>query len=656
MAATYRSTAVEPGRGARCSPVAILDQSQTAFADQLRLAAPAYELRLTDEEREARVLVCVCDSYLDPVLSVMNRQALAHGFHWVPVWANWIQPWVGPIFGPETLCHACLAKRVAENRQIDNYIRQDQPAHQPFQQALASHPALDQAAPAFVLQQVAQALIDPEAWLWQHILVFDFIHGRASRHRALHRPQCPVCGPHAPAQQVEVVLGDGQYAYCWGGERRSCPPSVTWQRYHHHISPITGVVSSLVSKATPDQDHLHAYAAGHAFPVKQGDLATLKGNLRHRSGGKGALDMEARVGALCEAVERYSGLASGEEEVVHAAFADLDDRAIHPNALALYSEEQYRDRLRWNRECVVDFQRIPHPLDEHLAIDWCRVWSLTAQEVRLVPACYCYYGHGDLRHFFCACDSNGCAAGNTLEEAIVRGFMELVERDSVAIWWYNRTRQPAVDIHSFHDPYLELTMRELERSGRSLWAIDLTTDLDIPAIAAISHRRNHSTQDIIIGFSADLDPKTALLRAVSEVGQFIPALSQVDHQGNTRYHYEDQCAIDWWKSGTLAEHPYLLPASSPGRSAADFPDASSSSQRAEVAFCLERTRACGLEFLALNQTRPDIALPVAKVMVPGMRHFWNRLAPGRLYQVPVALGRLPTANGPDQLNPIPMFF
>jgi ribosomal protein S12 methylthiotransferase accessory factor len=44
---------------------------------------------------------------------------------------------------------------------------------------------------------------------------------------------------------------------------------------------------------------------------------------------------------------------------------------------------------------------------------------------------------------FCRADSNGNAAGNTLEEAtILQGFVELIERDSVALWWYNRLRRP----------------------------------------------------------------------------------------------------------------------------------------------------------------------------------------------------------------------
>ena len=35
----------------------------------------------------------------------------------------------------------------------------------------------------------------------------------------------------------------------------------------------------------------------------------------------------------------------------------------------------------------------------------------------------------------------------------------------------------------------------------------------------------------------------------------------------------------------------------------------------------------GLDFLVLNQTRPDIEVPVVRVIVPGMRHFYRALRP-----------------------------
>jgi ribosomal protein S12 methylthiotransferase accessory factor len=43
------------------------------------------------------------------------------------------------------------------------------------------------------------------------------------------------------------------------------------------------------------------------------------------------------------------------------------------------------------------------------------------------------------------------------------------------------------------------------------------------------------------------------------------------------------------------------------------------------------------------------------VMAPGLRHFWVRLAPGRLYDVPVRLGWLQTSLSEELLNPTPMF-
>jgi ribosomal protein S12 methylthiotransferase accessory factor len=50
-------------------------------------------------------------------------------------------------------------------------------------------------------------------------------------------------------------------------------------------------------------------------------------------------------------------------------------------------------------------------------------------------------------------------------------------------------------------------------------------------------------------------------------------------------------------------------------------------------------------------TLPDIGFPVARVIVPGMRHFWARLAPGRLYDVPVKMGWLPRPLREAELNP-----
>jgi hypothetical protein len=54
----------------------------------------------------------------------------------------------------------------------------------------------------------------------------------------------------------------------------------------------------------------------------------------------------------------------------------------------------------------------------------------------------------------------------------------------------------------------------------------------------------------------------------------------------------------------------------------------------------------------LDHTRPDIGVPVARVIVPGLRHFYRRFAPGRLYDIPVKLGLLDRPRSEAELNPI----
>jgi ribosomal protein S12 methylthiotransferase accessory factor len=75
----------------------------------------------------------------------------------------------------------------------------------------------------------------------------------------------------------------------------------------------------------------------------------------------------------------------------------------------------------------------------------------------------------------------------------------------------------------------------------------------------------------------------------------------------------------------------------------------------DVRACQALVERAGMEMLVLDQTRPEVGLPVAKVIVPGLRHFWTRFAPGRLYAVPVRLGWLSVPLTEEELNPVPMF-
>ena len=70
--------------------------------------------------------------------------------------------------------------------------------------------------------------------------------------------------------------------------------------------------------------------------------------------------------------------------------------------------------------------------------------------------------------------------------------------------------------------------------------------------------------------------------------------------------------------------------------------------------CRALVEAKGMEFLVLDQTRPDIGMPVVRVIVPGLRHFWERFAPGRLFDVPVEMGWRDGSVAEADLNPVPV--
>jgi ribosomal protein S12 methylthiotransferase accessory factor len=111
----------------------------------------------------------------------------------------------------------------------------------------------------------------------------------------------------------------------------------------------------------------------------------------------------------------------------------------------------------------------------------------------------------------------------------------------------------------------------------------------------------------------------------------------------------------WLRTATTANQSYLLPADGPARTAASYPRAWADDLTEDVRACQALVERAGMEMLVLDQTRPEVGLPVAKVIVPGLRHFWARFAPGRLYDVPVRLGWLPEPLAEDELNPVAMF-
>lgn len=162
--------------------------------------------------------------------------------------------------------------------------------------------------------------------------------------------------------------------------------------------------------------------------------------------------------------------------------------------------------------------------------------------------------------------------------------------------------------------------------------LDITSDLGVPTYVAMLHWMQNGHENIEFGSGAHFDSRIALLRTLTELNQFLSIGLMGGGTG-------EKPSLDGVTPLRLKDYPFLTPSGKPAAppdSGAKFGPLENTLQQVEA--CVEIAKRAGLDFLVLDQTRPDVEVPVVRVIVPGLRHFYRRYAPGRLYDVPVKLG------------------
>ena len=578
----------------------------------------------------ADLTITLANDYLDRRLADLNTRRVSDGAPWLLVQPSGAFPLVGPVFNPgKGPCWTCLFDRMIRNREIRGFLDRTD-ARAVASSPLAQHP-LGLGAIPFAALEIAKAIASGfRTDLNNHIISHDLLGSTTVRHYVAHRPQCATCGSKKlkdPRRQpTPIHLGPGLKLTMTSGGFRSVSPRATVARFRKHVSPLTGVLKKL-ERIEADLPLNTNFFASHNFSGPATDVEMLREGLTGGSFGKGSTAEQAEASALMEAIERYSGIYQGDEIRTNKRFTDFEPgEAMNPEDVLLFSDAQY-DAPEAEPD---DGHPVPERFDPSAKIDWSPVWSLRDQRFRYLPTSMLYFFYGGGPRVYAA-DSNGCAAGNTVQEAIVQGFLELVERDAYAIWWYNRLQREELDLDQFDDSYVQDLRNQLSERGRKLWVLDITSDLGIPTYVAILHWMQNGHENIEFGSGAHFDSRIALLRTLTELNQF---LSIGLMNGGTG----EKPSLDNVTPRELKNYPFLTPN---GRPAAPLIKGSKfgllDDTRKQADACVEIARQAGLDFLVLDQTRPDVETSVVRVIVPGLRHFYRRFGPGRLYDVPVRL-------------------
>ncbi len=590
----------------------------------------------------ADLTVTLVNDYLERRLAELNRQHVSDKTDWLLVQPSGVFPLVGPAFKPgDGPCWNCLFDRMIRNREIKGFL--DRGAARPVAVSPLARNIFGQSAIQFAAVETAKAIASGfRTDLRDHIVSFDLLGSTVARHYVAARPQCPTCGqkklqnPRRAPQPI--VLGDGAKLIMTSGGYRTVSSRATVARFGKHVSPLTGVVTRL-ERIDADLPMNTNFFAQHNFSAPAQNIDQLRSGLSGGSFGKGSTAEQGEASALMEAIERYSGIFQGDEIRTARRFSDFaPGEAILPNDVQLFSEAQIRTR---HEPVLHDSTPVPDPIDPSAKIDWSPVWSLRDNRFKYLPTSFLYFFYSGPAAFHT--DSNGCAAGNTREEAIVQGFLELVERDAYAIWWYNRLRRAELDLTAFDDSYVRDVQTQFADAGRKLWVLDVTSDLGIPTYVAIMHWMKDGQENIEFGSGAHFDRRIALLRALTELSQFLSIGLMGGGSG-------EKPSLDGVTPLRLGNYPFLMPAKNPivppaaGIKLAD-------NTRDQVLACVDIASRAGLDFLVLDQTRPDVEVPVVRVIAPGLRHFYRRFGPGRLYDIPVKLGLLDRPLPESELTP-----
>ncbi len=326
-AAYWDAAAIAPAAGARAleRPVA-LHVAGAVPAEPLAAALGSAALRIEDE---GELAVVVAADYLHPDLAGLNRRLHAEGREWVLAKLTGTELWLGPHIRPgESACWACLEQRLAGNRQLARYLASKNGSATVVPGAGAALPSTLQVGAGLLATEVAEILATGRSTRLDGALVTIDLRSLASeRHHVVRQPHCPVCGDPglAARRDPRVELTPRPKHFTSDGGHRIERPEQTYERLAKHVSPITGAVSSLKRQTMEDNGVAYSYSSGHNFALMQDSLYFLRRNLRGRSGGKGRTEVQAKVGAICEAIERFSGVWRGDEPRLRAPWADVSD-------------------------------------------------------------------------------------------------------------------------------------------------------------------------------------------------------------------------------------------------------------------------------------------------------------------------------------------
>ena len=553
---------------------------------------------------------------------------------------------VGPTVVPgQSACYMCYRMRVIaceenfeEAMTYEEFLNAKKTAQLHLRPGLPSVHAYISSLATVELLRIILVLSPPA--LVNKSVEFDALSMSSIEHPVLARPDCEACKKKrvvSPTTEKHALRKSGALL----------------------ISPLTGIAKTLqrVPKdvSEPAIPYVYrTYLGNHQF------IDDAEESSRSCSG-KGFTREDAIVSALGETVERYSASFVQEDAIRFSKRTELTGRSLDPRHLVLFAEDQY--------------ESLPYaPYQDNTVLGWVKSNSEVYGDTCWIPAIAVFlnYHIQSPGEYLFPITSNGLAAGATLQEAILRAALEVIERDAVMCMWLNKMACRKIDCFSHPDDAVRQLCKQYADRNVVFELFEIPTDHPCHVFFAVGFDESpeQTGPAAVVGMGADLDPVVASRRAILEVAQVRPALRRRMWQDDVRTRRRE--LLDSPSSvETLDDHD-LLYTNDELLVAFDF-----LRQRplSEMEWNVSRLQGAGeqLDRLTRHFREKDIDLiwhdltsedmrefgvHTVRVVISGFQpiHFGfkeRRLGGDRLFDLPSALGQAASRTTRDQLNPLP---
>jgi len=310
--------------------------------------------------------------------------------------------------------------------------------------------------------------------------------------------------------------------------------------------------------------------------------------------GKGATPQQAEASAVMELAERFSffSFLKNPNNFLVDTYQNLQAGAI-PFEMIARSVHNDSEDLDVSRKI---FETIP--------LQWTRAFNLTRDREVLIP----------FNWFYTINEFNGPSAGNCIEEALLQGICEIVERHVSSIVSRSRLKVPAILPDSATDQMVVEMMAKYRRAGIKLYLSDFSLDMGIPSVGVLAYDPANfpGKSEIVWTAGTTPDPEKALSRALTEV-------AQLSGDFNTGSNY---VASGLPKFTSIEQADFII---NPDQNVHinTLPKLSNDNIKIEIQRCLSALASKGMEVIVVDTTHPLLEIPAFYTIIPGA-HFRER--------------------------------